>query len=131
MELKSLIKNLDEKQLIELKDIITIELKLLKKEYSKICECGAKSVSKGLCRNCYSKYRSRKINGFRNIDYNAKFQEIYKNILQGVKDGLSIQYACKKANVGTRYFYGRATKEQKEELLLEKKINHKKYLINH
>ena len=79
------------------------------------CECGKPSVAKNLCRTCYYKAYVPKI-------HISDAEIIFKKVLMEVKNGLSIQDACKLVGVDTSIFYKIITPIQKTELKAYKKI---------
>ena len=87
------------------------------------CECGKIAVTKGLCFTCYQKYYQRKKHGWTQrpkTDYTKKVD--YNLVLNLVKNGLTIQFACNKAKINRGLFYKVITKQQKAELRAYKSI---------
>ena len=91
-----------------------------------ICECGKISVVKGFCFNCYHKYYQRKKHMSKprlKTKYTKKID--YNLILNLVKNGFTIQNACKQSNIDRSFFYKVITPQQKIELKSYKIINNK------
>lgn len=78
------------------------------------CKCGKMSIAKGFCRSCYN--RSRNIKILKSFNDNFDTEKVYKEVLQLVKNGFTIQKACKHIKVPTRSFYSIISPMQKVEL---------------
>lgn len=90
------------------------------------CDCGEPSVVKNLCRNCYSRLYNRKKFGFKEGTRKGKckhnIDQIFIKVLKGVKNGLTIQSACKREKFLTSNLYRLISPTQKAILVAHKTI---------
>lgn len=88
-----------------------------------LCECGNKSLAKGMCIKCYhKKYIREKVAKTPICDYKPRekkiidYTPIYEKVLQEVKHGNTIIAALNKLNLSSRTFYSNITPFQKKEI---------------
>jgi len=88
------------------------------------CECGKPSVSKNLCMTCYQRIYQRKKHGWKEgVRKNKCDSEmVFKKVLCEVKKGMTIQLACKVANIQRSTLYRVISPLQKAELNAYKRI---------
>jgi DNA-binding protein len=85
----------------------------------KLCECGNKTVAKGLCRNCYQKEYAKKYTIKKWI---TDYSETYKKVLDQVMLGNTISKACDLVKIQRNTFYKNITPIQKKEINSYKSI---------
>jgi len=89
--------------------------KIIKKD----CECGKKSIAKGLCRNCYQNQYGKSKRAENPQPRKTKtnnFPKYYKLIIEEIKKGNGITQSCKNVGVTSSYLYRYANEIQKQEL---------------
>lgn len=85
------------------------------------CACGSPSISKNLCRKCYSRHYQQKRFGRDERKYLPEiYKDLFDKVLIEVKKGATISGACKMLKVSSRNLYAVITESQKKELRANK-----------
>jgi len=95
------------------------------KPIKKDCECGKKSIAKGLCRNCYQNQygKSKRAENYQPRKTKTNnFPEYYKLIIKEIEKGNGIRQSCENVGVSSSYLYMYANDIQKQELRRYKAI---------
>jgi hypothetical protein len=95
------------------------------KQPKPLCKCGATYFSKGLCKSCYYNERNKRI-AHKTIKNHDDFS-VFNSVFELVKNGNTIDSACKALGINRGAFYYRITIDQKNQIRGYKALSKFKY----